>query len=90
MTFDEELFHLPYAAAKTRVIEALNVLYKKRLLELTNGNVSEAARRAEIERSNWRRLFGPSYEAFPKKLKRKRRSRPGGANWRRKKPRVAS
>ena len=51
-----ELGELPYAEAKERAIEAFDRAYVAQLMAGAGGNVSEAARRAGIDRSNFRRL----------------------------------
>ena len=51
-----ELAELPYAEAKERSIEAFDRAYVEQLMDRAGGNVSEAARRAGIDRSNFRRL----------------------------------
>lgn len=51
-----ELGELPYASAKERVIEAFDKAYVEDLLERAGGNLSEAARTAGMDRSNWKRL----------------------------------
>jgi DNA-binding NtrC family response regulator len=51
-----ELGELPYASAKERVIEAFDKAYVDDLLERAGGNLSEAARTAGMDRSNWKRL----------------------------------
>ncbi|HEY8072615.1 MAG TPA: sigma-54 dependent transcriptional regulator [Labilithrix sp.] len=47
---------LPYAEAKKRMLAAFNDAYVDSLLRATNGNMSEAARRSDLDRSNFRRL----------------------------------
>lgn len=51
-----ELGELPYAQAKERVVEAFDRAYVEDLLERAAGNLSEAARIAGMDRSNWKRL----------------------------------
>jgi two-component system response regulator HydG len=46
---------LPYKEAKERSLEAFEVAYFEGLLARTQGNVSEAARQAGLDRSNFRR-----------------------------------
>ncbi len=46
---------LPYREAKQRAIAAFEVAYFGALLDRTGGNVSEAARQAGLDRSNFRR-----------------------------------
>jgi len=49
------LFDLPYREAKERSLEAFETAYFEGLLARTEGNVSEAARQAGLDRSNFRR-----------------------------------
>ncbi|WP_437299879.1 sigma-54-dependent transcriptional regulator [Sorangium sp. So ce426] len=51
-----ELCELPYAEAKERAVDAFDQIYVGRLLERTGNNLSEAARQAGMDRSNFRRL----------------------------------
>lgn len=51
------LHELAFAEAKKRVVNEFTNAYVKALLEATNNNVSEAARRSGLDRSNFRRLF---------------------------------
>jgi two-component system response regulator HydG len=51
------LAHLPYAQAKKLAIRAFERRYLSALLEKSGGNVSEAARAAGVDRSNFRRLL---------------------------------
>jgi DNA-binding NtrC family response regulator len=51
-----ELGELPYAQAKERVVDAFDRAYVEDLLERAAGNLSEAARIAGMDRSNWKRL----------------------------------
>jgi DNA-binding NtrC family response regulator len=48
-------FDLPYREAKERSLEAFETAYFTGLLARTQGNVSEAARQAGLDRSNFRR-----------------------------------
>lgn len=52
-----ELGELPYPDAKERVVDAFDSDYVERVLEGAGGNISEAARRAGMDRSNFRRLL---------------------------------
>jgi DNA-binding NtrC family response regulator len=52
-----DLAELPYAEAKRRLLALFDDTYTSELLRRTSGNVSEAARRAGLDRSNFRRLF---------------------------------
>lgn len=47
---------LPFADAKERVVASFEAQYVGSLLARTSGNVSEAARRAGLDRANFRRL----------------------------------
>jgi DNA-binding NtrC family response regulator len=53
------LHELTYAEAKKRVVTAFTEAYVKTLLRITSGNMSEAARRSGLDRSNFRRLLRP-------------------------------
>ena len=53
----QELADLSYAEAKERAVDTFDDTYVARLLERTSGNVSEAARQAGMDRSNFRRLL---------------------------------
>ncbi|MBI2392502.1 MAG: sigma-54-dependent Fis family transcriptional regulator [Deltaproteobacteria bacterium] len=48
---------VPYAEAKRRIIRDFDRAYAQHLLERSNGNVSEAARLAGLDRSNFRRVL---------------------------------
>ena len=52
-----ELAELPYSEAKRRIVAAFDESYTGELLRRTEGNMSEAARRAGLDRSNFRRLL---------------------------------
>lgn len=51
------LADLPYAEAKKRLLARFDEEYTNGLLKMTGGNMSEAARRAGLDRSNFRRLL---------------------------------
>jgi DNA-binding NtrC family response regulator len=51
-----ELAELPYAEAKERTIDAFDRAYVEQVMSRVGGNISEAARQAGIDRSNFRRL----------------------------------
>jgi DNA-binding NtrC family response regulator len=51
----QALFELPYREAKEKSLEAFETSYFEGLLARTQGNVSEAARQAGLDRSNFRR-----------------------------------
>jgi two-component system response regulator HydG len=52
-----DLARLPYAEAKGRLVALFDETYTGELLRETGGNMSEAARRAGLDRSNFRRLL---------------------------------
>ena len=52
-----ELAELPYGEAKRRLVSLFDESYTGELLRRTGGNTSEAARRAGLDRSNFRRLL---------------------------------
>jgi DNA-binding NtrC family response regulator len=54
---DVALAELSYAEAKERAVDAFDRAYVERLMRRTGGNVSEAARQAGMDRSNFRRLL---------------------------------
>jgi DNA-binding NtrC family response regulator len=56
LTVPTHLAGLPYAEAKRRLVTLFDETYTGELLRQTGGNMSEAARRAELDRSNFRRL----------------------------------
>jgi len=51
------LVALPYPEAKRRLMTQFDESYTGELLRRTGGNMSEAARRAGLDRSNFRRLL---------------------------------
>ncbi len=51
------LIEVPYPEAKRRVVRDFDRAYANALLEQSKGNVSEAARRAGLDRSNFRRVL---------------------------------
>jgi len=51
------LADVPYAEAKRRVVRDFDRAYANQLLERSKGNVSEAARLAGLDRSNFRRVL---------------------------------
>ena len=53
------LHELAYADAKKRVLNEFTEAYVAALLRVTGGNMSEAARRSGLDRSNFRRLVRP-------------------------------
>ncbi len=50
-------FDLPFAEAKKKMVENFERDYVKEVLRKAGGNVSEAARRAALDRSNFRRII---------------------------------
>jgi DNA-binding NtrC family response regulator len=48
---------LPYAEAKRRLVAQFDEAYTAEILRRSRGNMSEAARRAGVDRSNFRRLL---------------------------------
>jgi transcriptional regulator with GAF, ATPase, and Fis domain len=52
-----DLAALPYSEAKRRFLTLFDETYTGELLRQTGGNMSEAARRARLDRSNFRRLL---------------------------------
>jgi DNA-binding NtrC family response regulator len=53
----EDLQSLPYAEAKRRLVAAFDEAYTSDLMRRAGGNMSEAARLAGLDRSNFRRLL---------------------------------
>jgi len=51
------LADLPFAEAKRRVVESFEKEYSRETLRRAGGNVSEAARQAGLDRSNFRRIL---------------------------------
>jgi two-component system response regulator HydG len=54
--FDDDA---PFAEARSKLLTAFHAAYSAELLRRSNGNLSEAARMAGIDRSNFRRLTRP-------------------------------
>jgi DNA-binding NtrC family response regulator len=52
-----ELAELPYAEAKRRLVAQFDEAYTGEILRRASGNMSEAARQAGLDRSNFRRLL---------------------------------
>jgi DNA-binding NtrC family response regulator len=52
-----DLAELPYAEAKRRLVALFDETYTGEVLRRTGGNMSESARRAGLDRSNFRRLL---------------------------------
>ncbi len=55
--FGVEIAELAYAEAKNRAIDAFDCAYLERVMKRAGNNVSEAARQAGMDRSNFRRLL---------------------------------
>ncbi len=55
--FDGDLAELPYTDAKDRATAAFDKHYVEKLMARTGNNISEAARQAGMDRSNFRRLL---------------------------------
>lgn len=53
----EDLTHLHFNQAKQRAVQAFEEVYLRAILERTAGNISQAAREAGMDRSNFRRLL---------------------------------
>ncbi|MBI4238491.1 MAG: hypothetical protein HY696_08770 [Deltaproteobacteria bacterium] len=51
------LFDMPFAAAQAAALRAFRERYVEALMDRCGGNVSQAAREAGLDRSNWRRLM---------------------------------
>lgn len=54
--FSRELCELPYAEAKRRAMTQFDETYVREVLKKSGGNLSEAARKAGLDRSNFRRI----------------------------------
>jgi DNA-binding NtrC family response regulator len=52
-----ETYALPYAEAKKRILADFDLAYVREQLRRTSGNVSDAARRSGLDRSNFRRVM---------------------------------
>jgi DNA-binding NtrC family response regulator len=52
-----DLVEMPYGEAKRRLVTMFDEKYTAELLRQSSGNMSEAARRAGLDRSNFRRLL---------------------------------
>jgi DNA-binding NtrC family response regulator len=52
-----DLARMPYTEAKRRLLSLFDETYTAEVLRCTGGNMSEAARRAGLDRSNFRRLL---------------------------------
>jgi DNA-binding NtrC family response regulator len=53
----DDLIELPYTEAKKRALERFDDYYVREIVLRSNGNASEAARRAGVDRSNFRRIL---------------------------------
>ena len=59
-SFDQvhsEILFPPFSVAKLRAVEDFEITYLERVLKVSDGNISEAGRRAGLDRSNFRRLL---------------------------------
>ena len=56
----DELSNLPYKQAKAEALERFHRVYFNSLMLKSNGNLSKAARLAELDRSNFRRIMKSS------------------------------
>lgn len=65
---------LPYPEAKERMVDAFERDYIERLMEASSGNMSEAARRAGMDRSNFRRLVRKVEASRPRAAKQSRKA----------------
>ena len=57
LVLGRDLFELPYADAKQRVLAVFDEAYVEAVLSKCEGNTSEAARKAGLDRSNFRRVM---------------------------------
>jgi DNA-binding NtrC family response regulator len=64
-----DVLELPYGEAKERAVAAFDVAYVERRMKRTAGNVSEAARLAGMDRSNFRRLLKKVREQKRRRVK---------------------
>ncbi len=55
--FDDELSELPYVEARRRALDGFEERYTRLVIARENGNLSGAARRAGMDRSNFKRLL---------------------------------
>ncbi len=55
--FDDELAELPYLEARSRALSAFEQRYTRLVVAREDGNLSGAARRAGMDRSNFKRLL---------------------------------
>ncbi len=69
---DVPLVHLPYRAAKQKALNLFNRTYISHLLTATSGNVSTAAERAGLDRSNFKKIIR-KYQLDVKEFREKRR-----------------
>jgi DNA-binding NtrC family response regulator len=61
--FDDELAELPYVEARRRALDAFEQRYTRIVVEAEQGNLSSAARRAGMDRSNFKRLLRRAKDA---------------------------
>jgi DNA-binding NtrC family response regulator len=62
---NSELLDLPYKEAKQRALAAFEQSYFAALLDRSGGNISEAARQAGLDRSNFRRARQRTEQTVP-------------------------
>ena len=55
--WNHEAYALPYAEAKKRILADFDLAYVREQIRRADGNVSEAARRSGLDRSNFRRIL---------------------------------
>jgi len=63
-----ELVNLGYKEAKSQALDRFHQVYFGRLLSQADGNMSEAARKAELDRSNFRRIMKSSGVKYEEEL----------------------
>lgn len=61
---------MSYAREKARVLSAFNKAYFSHLIEKNGGNISAAAREAELDRANFRRMLRRYHEPYTAGLTR--------------------
>lgn len=66
---DPAIFSMAFNEAKSLAVAEFERTYIERMLVATNYNISEAARRSGLDRSNFRRVMQRYEEAFPKRDK---------------------
>jgi len=68
-TADPAIYTMAFNEAKSLAVAEFERTYIERMLVATNYNISEAARRSGLDRSNFRRVMQRYEEAFPKRDK---------------------